>query len=41
MPKAYWVWMVVVNNQDEYKNYADLAGPALLLAGAKIISRGG
>ena len=41
MPKAYWVGMVDVKNQDEYKNYADLAGPALLKAGAKIISRGG
>jgi uncharacterized protein (DUF1330 family) len=30
-----------VKNQDEYKKYADLAGPALLKAGAKIISRGG
>ncbi len=41
MPKAYWVGMVDVKNQDEYKKYADLAGPALLKAGAKIISRGG
>ena len=41
MPKAYWVGMVDVKNQDQYKKYADLAGPALLKAGAKIISRGG
>ena len=41
MPKAYWVGMVDVKNQDEYKKYADLAGPALLKAGAKILSRGG
>ena len=41
MPKAYWVGTVDVKNQDEYKKYADLAGPALLKAGAKIISRGG
>ena len=41
MPKAYWVGTVDVKNQDEYKKYADLAGPALLKAGAKILSRGG
>ena len=41
MPKAYWVGTVDVKNQDEYKKYADLAGSALLNAGAKIISRGG
>ena len=41
MPKAYWVGMVDVKNQDEYKKYADLAGPALLRAGARILSRGG
>ena len=41
MPKAYWVGAVDVKNQDEYKKYADLAGPALLKAGAKILSRGG
>ena len=41
MPKAYWVGTVDVKNQDEYKKYADLAGPALLKAGAKIVSRGG
>ena len=41
MPKAYWVGTVDVKNQDEYKKYADLAGPALLKAGATILSRGG
>ena len=41
MPKAYWIGMVDVKDQDEYKKYADLAGTALLKAGAKIISRGG
>ena len=41
MPKAYWVGTVNVKNQDEYKKYADLAGPALLKAGARILSRGG
>ena len=41
MPKAYWFGMVDVKNQDEYKKYADLAGPALLKAGARILSRGG
>ena len=41
MPKAYWIGMVDVKNQDEYKKYADLAGSALLKAGAKILSRGG
>ena len=41
MPKAYWIGMVDVKDQDEYKKYADLAGSALLKAGAKILSRGG
>ena len=41
MPKAYWVGTVDVKNQEEYKKYADLAGPSLLKAGAKILSRGG
>ena len=41
MPKAYWVGMVDVKNQKEYKKYADLAGPALLRARARILSRGG
>tara|TARA_A100001011_G_scaffold363622_1_gene413674 strand:- start:20 stop:313 length:294 start_codon:yes stop_codon:yes gene_type:complete len=41
MPKAYWVGAVDVKNQIEYKKYTDLAGPALLKAGAKILCRGG
>ena len=41
MPKAYWIGIVNVKNQEEYKKYADLAGSALLKAGAKILSRGG
>ena len=41
MRKAYWVGVVNVKNHDEYKKYADIAGPALTAAGAKILSRGG
>ena len=41
MKKAYWVGVVNVKNHDEYKKYADIAGPALVAAGAKILSRGG
>ena len=41
MKKAYWVGVVNVKNQEEYKKYADIAGPALTAAGAKILSRGG
>ena len=41
MKKAYWVGIVDVKNHDEYKKYAEIAGPALLKAGAKILSRGG
>ena len=41
MTKAYWVGIVNVKNQEEYKKYADIAGPALIKAGAKILSRGG
>ena len=40
MKKAYWVGLVNVKNQDEYKKYVDIAGPALLAAGAIILSRG-
>ena len=28
-------WVVNVKNHDEYKKYADIAGPALAAAGAK------
>ena len=41
MTKAYWVGIVDVKNQEEYKKYADIAGPALINAGANILSRGG
>ena len=41
MKKAYWVGIVDVKNHEEYKKYADIAGPALIKAGAKILSRGG
>ena len=41
MKNAYWVGIVDVKNQDEYKKYSDIAGPALIAAGAKILSRGG
>ena len=41
MPKAYWVGTVYVKNQVEYKKYVDIVGPALLKAGAKVLSRGG
>ena len=41
MKKAYWIGIVNVKNHDEYKKYTDIAGPALIAAGAKILSRGG
>ena len=41
MKKAYWIGIVNVKNQKEYKKYTDIAGPALIAAGAKILSRGG
>ena len=41
MKKAYWVGVVNVKNHDEYKKYTDIAWPALISAGAKILSRGG
>ena len=41
MKKAYWVGVVNVKNHDEYKKYTDIAGPALIAADAKILSRGG
>ena len=41
MKKAYWVGIVDVKNHDEYAKYAEIAGPALVKAGAKILSRGG
>ena len=41
MTKAYWIGIVNVKNHEEYKKYADIAGPALIKAVAKILSRGG
>ena len=41
MKKAYWVGLVNIKNEDEYKKYVDIAGPSLLAAGANILSRGG
>ena len=41
MKKAYWVGLVDVKNYDEYAKYAEIAGLALVKAGAKILSRGG
>ena len=41
MKKAYWVGVVNVKNHDEYKKYTDIAVPALISFGAKILSRGG
>lgn len=41
MKKAYWVGIVNIKNQEEYKKYTDIAGPALKAAGAIILSRGG
>ena len=40
MKKAYWVGIVNIKNYDEYNKYVDIAGPALLAAGAIILSRG-
>ena len=41
MKKAYWVGFINVKNQEEYKKYTDIAGPAIISSGAKILSRGG
>ena len=34
MKKAYWVGIIDVKNQDEYKKYTDIAGPAIIASGA-------
>jgi len=39
--KGYWVACVNVKNQDEFKKYVDLAGPAVNLYGGKFLARGG
>ena len=41
MKKAYWVGIINVKNKDEYKKYTDIAGPAIIASGARILSRGG
>ena len=41
MKKAYWIGIIDVKNQEEYKKYTDIAGPAIIASGAKILSRGG
>ena len=41
MAKGYWVACVNVKNQDEFKKYVDLAGPAVNLYGGKFLVRGG
>ena len=41
MDKGYWVAKVNVKNMNEYKKYADLAGPAIELYGGKFLVRGG
>ena len=41
MKKAYWVGVVDVKNHYIYSKYVEIAGPALIEAGAKILSRGG
>ena len=41
MAKGYWIACVNVKNQDEFKKYVDLAGPAVNLHGGKFLVRGG
>ena len=41
MKKAYWVGIINVKDQEEYKKYTDIAGPAIIASGARILSRGG
>ena len=41
MAKGYWIACVNVKNQDEFKKYVDLAGPAVHLHGGKFLVRGG
>ena len=39
MKKAYWVGVVNVKNHHEYKKYTNIAGPALISSGAKILDQ--
>ncbi len=41
MAKGYWIACVNVKNQDEFKKYVTLAGPAVNLHGGKFLVRGG
>ena len=41
MAKGYWIACVNVKNQDKFKKYVDLAGPAVHLYGGKFLVRGG
>ena len=41
MKKAYWVGIINVKDKDGYKKYTDIAGPAIIASGARILSRGG
>ena len=41
MKKAYWVGIINIKDQEKYKKYTDIAGPAIIASGAKILSRGG
>ena len=38
--KGYWVACVNVKNQDQFKKYVELAGPAIKLHGGKFLVRG-
>ena len=41
MAKGYWIALVNVKNKEQYKNYVDLAGPAINLHGGQFLVRGG
>ena len=41
MARGYWIACVNVKNQDEFKKYVSLAGPAVHLHGGKFLVRGG
>ena len=41
MARGYWIACVNVKNQDKFKKYVDLAGPAVHLYGGKFLVRGG
>ena len=39
MPKGYWIACVNIKNEEEFKKYADLAGPAVKLHGGIFLAR--